>query len=102
MNNAALQAMIEEFGDRIYFIMFNNRSMVPIGFKSSPLKSAKDLQFRTFGGVDFVGVPKHPANTADLEKGITGVHWHATALVELVGVMDEACEKYRLDPWEFG
>lgn len=102
MDNESLQAMIDEFGDRICYIMFQDRFMLFIGYKSSPLKHASDLQLRTFNGIDMVGVPKPAMNPADREKGVAGVHWHRTGAIDMVGVMDEGCEKYRLDPYELG
>ena len=68
MNNSQLQAMIDEFGDRIAIIQFDNQCKIYIGYEGSPVRSVEDLQFKTVGGFDMVGVPHKVMNPRDEGK----------------------------------
>ena len=102
MNNKALQALIDEFGERICIIVFDNESKVYIGYESSTMKSVNDLQLRTIGGVDMVGIPKHSANPKLQRAGVTSTSWHPTECIQCVCTLDEGFENYRIDPMEIG
>lgn len=100
MNNSQLQAMIDEFGDRIAIIQFDNQCKIYIGYEGSPVRSVEDLQFKTVGGFDMVGVPHKVMNPRD-EGKLNAIHWHCTHLIHQIVVMGEDCADYRLDPMEF-
>ena len=102
MNNQALQAMIDEFGEGLCIIVFDNDSKVYIGYESSTMKSVKDLKLRTIGGVDFVGIPKQSSNPKLQRAGVTSTTWHPTECIQGVCTLDEGFEKFRLDPMEIG
>ena len=96
MTNAALQAMINELGDRICIIAFDNNSKVYIGYPASTIKSVSELQFKTFGDTDMVGVPKKTQN------GLMTTTWHVTSCIQVVATVDEGFEKFLIDPMELG
>lgn len=102
MNNQALQAMIDEFGERICIIVFDNESKVYIGYDSSTMKSVNDLKLRSIGGVDMVGIPKESSNPKLRREGVTSTSWHPTECIQCVCTLDEGFELYRLDPMEIG
>lgn len=101
MTNTALQAMIDEFGDHICIIVFDNDNKIFIGYKSSPIKSVSDLKLETKGGIDFIGVPFIPNDPKLVRLGVTGTVWHPTDCIQAVMTMDEGYEDYRLDPFSF-
>ena len=96
MTNAALQAMIDELGDRICIIVFDNNSKVYIGYPSSPIKSVTELKLKTFGDTDMVGIPKKS------NGGLTSTSWHATECIQVIASIDEGFENYLIDPMEIG
>ena len=102
MTNAAMQAMIAELGERICVIIFDNNSKTYIGYPSSTIKSVNELKFKTFGGVDMIGIPKTVNNPKIQRLGVTTTTWHATECIQAVATMDEGFEKYRIDPMEIG
>lgn len=102
MTNTALQAMIEEYGDRICMIIFDNNSKIHIGYPSSPLKNVASIKLATKGGVDMIGTPRIPNNPADVAKNISAVFWRPTSCIQGVIVMDAGCMDYRIDPWDIG
>lgn len=102
MTNSALKAMIDELGDRICIIAFDNNMKVYIGYPSSTLQNVSDIQLKTFGDTDMVGIPKISNNPKASRLGIASVTWHPTACIQAIGVIDEGFEKYRIDPMEIG
>ena len=102
MTNSALQAMIDELGDRICIIAFDNNVKVYIGYPSSPIKSVSELQLRKFGDVDMVGVPKRSNNPKLAREGVTSTTWHPTECIQVISTIDEGYDKYRIDPMELG
>ena len=102
MTNEALQALIDEFGDRICILIFDNGCRVYIGYDSSPLKSVNDLELKTIGGIDMVGIVKNLSNPKLSRQGAKCMHWHPTVSLQNVIVIDEGFEKYRVDPMDFG
>lgn len=101
MNNEGLQALIDEFGNRINIIFFDNNIKVYIGYQSSPIKDISELKLVQKGGVDFVGVPIIPGNPQLQRAGVTGMIWHPTECIQSVMTIDEGYEKYLLDPYDF-
>jgi len=101
MTNAGLQAMISEYGERIAILVWNNGFRVHIGYRGAndALKSVNDLQFKSFGGVDMVGVRSPSTLSRDRAAGVTMTTWHDTAELQHVIVMDEGFEDYRPDPY---
>lgn len=102
MDNKVLQAMIDEFGERICIIVFDNESKVYIGYESSTLKSVHDLKLKTIAGVDMVGIPKVSSNPRLQRAGVTSTSWHPTECIQCISTLDEGFEKYRIDPMEIG
>ena len=102
MTNEAVQALIAELGERICIIVFDNNSKVYIGYPSSTLKSVSELKFKTFGGVDMIGIPKAVNNPQISRLGVTTTTWHATECIQAIATMDEGFEIYRIDPLEIG
>ena len=102
MTNQALQAMIDELGDRICIIVFDNDVKVYIGYPSSTLKSVSEIKLQTFGGVDMIGIPKKIGNPVLAREGVTTTTWHPTECVQMIATLDAGYEKYRIDPMEIG
>ena len=102
MTNEAMQALIAELGERICIIMFDNNSKVYIGYPSSTLKSVNDIKFKTFGGVDMIGIPKAVNDPKIGRLGATTTTWHITECIQSIATMDEGFEKYRVDPLSIG
>ena len=102
MNNESLQAFIDEFGDRMCIIIFDNNTKVFIGYKSSPAKSVSDLQLVNKGGVDFVGVPGIPNDPKLARKGVTYTVWRPTEIIQGIVTLDEGFDNYLVDPWDLG
>lgn len=100
MNNEGLQALIDEYGNRINIIIFDNDNKIFIGYKSSPIKDISELKLETKGGVDFVGVPLIPKDPKLQRKGMTGMAWHPTECVQSVITVDEGFEDYLWDPFD--
>ena len=102
MTNNALQAMFDEIGDRICIIIFDNNSKVYIGYPSSTIKSVNDIELRTFGDTDMIGIPKKIQDPKLERCGATATSWHVTACIQMIATIDEGFERYRLDPMEIG
>ncbi len=102
MTNASVQALITEFGDRICMLIFDNGPRVFIGYPSSAAKSVNDLKFETFGGTDYIGVPKETNRPNERRKGVKFTIWHRTETLFSVITVDEGFDKYRLDPLDIG
>lgn len=100
MTNEAMQALINDLGERICAIVFDNNNKVFIGYPSSTAKSVNDLKFQTLGGVDMIGIPKEVGNPQLRRVGVTATTWHPTACIQSVITLDEGHEKYRIDPME--
>lgn len=104
MTNEAFQSMIDEYGDRIFYINLNNEYKMYIGYESSHIISVKDLKLKNIGGVDMFGVPNVPpdAKLRNLSKKNNNepvyYTWHCTEYIETIGVMEEKYNDYRPDP----
>ncbi len=93
MTNAALQALINEYGKRLFSISFDNDRVLLIGYSGTP--KLEDISLVTIGGVDFLKVKK--TNTND-GKTIDYANMHLTSVIQAVGIMDEKDVKYGVDP----
>lgn len=102
MTNAAMQAMINELGERICIIVFDNNSKVYIGYPSSTIQSVNELKFANYGGVDMIGIPKNVSDPKIARIGVTSTTWHTTACIQAIATLDEGYEKYRIDPMDIG
>ena len=101
MTNATIKAFLDEFGDRVCGIYYDNNSMTYINYKDSPKRS--DIKLETKGGTDFIvvhfkrrayGHPDENGQDAMIEYDI----WHPTECVQMIVVMDENSVKYGIDP----
>jgi hypothetical protein len=101
MTNDALRAMISELGERISIIIFDNNFKVYIGYPSSGIKSVNEIQFKTFGDFDMIGIPRKTSNPKMNREGVTITDWHPTECIQLVATLDEGFENYRIDPMDF-
>ena len=100
MTNEELQAMIDEFGDRIAIIFFDNSLKLMIGYPGQNPQHASDLILKTVCGTDFVGVRQKSTYTQDRADGVTYVNYHKTECIQYIAVMDEGIsETRRIDPY---
>jgi len=102
MTNEALQAMIDEFGERISIIIFDNNFKVYIGYPSSTIKSVNEIQFKKFGDTDMIGIPKKCSNPKMDRMGVSTTIWHPTECIQYIATLDEGFENFRIDPMEIG
>jgi len=102
MNNAALQAFFDKFGNRISAIVFDNKNILYIGHPSAPVKTVDELILETIGGCDFVGVPVPPTDPKAREKGVMFTHYHPTSFIQAICTSDENHPDYLVDPFNFG
>lgn len=99
MNNAVLQSMIDEYGDRIYAFALNNSKYLLIGYQSKSSPLLKDIELVTIEGVDFIKV--HHKEIASTKPVISYVEFIPTEHIEMIGIMDENCADLRVDPLTF-
>lgn len=99
MTNAELQALIDEFGDRLRVIFFDNSLRLLIGYPGQSPQHASDLILKTVGGVDLVGVRQKSTYTQDRADGVTYVNYHLTECIQYVAVMDEGFQDHCIDPY---
>lgn len=102
MKNSDLQAMIDELGERICILVFDNNVKIYIGYPSSSIKSVNELILKTYGSTDMVGVPKKLGNPKLARLGVTSTSWHPTEFLQEVITLDEGFDMYRIDPLEVG
>lgn len=102
MTNSAMRAIIEEFGDRICMIIFDNNVKVYIGYPSSTLKNVNEIKFASFDGVDMIGIPKAIGDPKAERIGVTSTIWHPTGCIQMIATVDEGYEKFRIDPMTIG
>ena len=101
-NNDALQAMIDEYGDRISCIIFDNKVPIFIGYPSSPIKHVSELELVNKGGTDLVGVPMYPKDPKAKREGVKFMLYHPTIFLQIVVVADEEHPDALVDPFMFG
>ena len=101
MTNYALMKIIEEYGDRIAVLHWDNGQRVYFGYGGDSPRSACDALFHTVAGVDYVGWRRRTQYTKDREKGVTSVQWHMTCMLQTMSIMDAGFEDYRPDPNQF-
>ena len=100
MTNEALKAMIDEFGDRLCVIYFDNGLKLLIGYPGQTPQHASDLILKTINGIDLVGVRQQSTYTQDRADGVTYVNYHRTECIQYVAIMDEGIsETRRIDPY---
>lgn len=95
--NANLKAFIDNFGDRIYCIYFDNGRIIYVNYKDSV--KLTDIKLETIGSEDFVAV--HHTNEKTGNIGVSYTNYHLTSSIQWIGVMDEDSAQYRVDPLIF-
>ena len=91
MTNAALQAFIAEFGNKIFVIVLDNNHKVFIG---SPLQTYDNkltttidqLKFKTYGDVDMFGISRVDHTWEGRDVPFT--NWMVTACIQSIAVTD--------------
>ena len=101
-DNTSLRAFFDEFGKRISAIVFDNKSIIYIGHKSSPVKTVDELELVTIGGVDLIGIPVTPTNPYSRESGAMFKYYHPTSFIQCICTVDADHEDYLVDPLNFG
>lgn len=97
MTKAGLQKLIDDYGERIYAMNFDNNQVAFFGYNDS--YKISDVELTTVGGEDFIIIhnPNHITTgliplSYDIYRAVWDVQW--------VGVMDEGYENYRPDPFK--
>lgn len=93
MTNAALQAMVAEFGERIFCITLDNNHKIFLGLAARLPEdgvSVNDIVYKTYDGVDLFGVPhiSHTWNGIDVPY----TNWLVTGCIQAVHTTDELGE----------
>jgi hypothetical protein len=91
--NKALQALINDVGERINSISLNNGKYLFIGYESGT--QLKDISFETYNGVDVMKIHHKQ------QQGGTVIEWDTlitTEFIEGIEIMDKKSENYRIDP----
>lgn len=99
MNNQALQALIDELGERLCIIIFDNVSRIYVDYPSKKL-SLSDIELVNKGGVDMIKVTRLPANERMVRNGVKYVLYYPTECVQCVVAVDEDHPNVRVDPFE--
>ena len=102
MDNATLQSMFDEMGDRISCIIFDNKVPIFIGYPSAHIKHVNELVLKTINDVDMVGVPMKPRDPKLAEDGAKFLVWHPTIFLQVIYVADEDHPKMLMDPFDLG
>lgn len=98
MTNAALQAALNEFGERACIIYMDNDHRIRFGYPDASLQSVTQIQYKTWGGEDFFGYSQPSSYVHDAARGVTYTVWHRTDCIQEIAAMDEGWEQYRIDP----
>lgn len=101
MTNESLKAAINEFGNRMVFIIMDNDRRIRFGYPESPLQNVDQIQYKTFGGEDFFGYSQPSPYPVDRAKGVTYTVWHRTDSIQQIATMDEGFDAYRIDPYVY-
>ena len=103
MTNQGLQALIDEFGERIRFIALDNGKKIYLNYErgvggvSDRVIRVSDLVLKSFGGVDMFGykrTEKHFGNGPTVEF----MAWNVTQFIQQVIIVEENSEMYNPDP----
>lgn len=98
MTNAALQAALNELGERACIIYMDNDHRIRFGYPDAALQSVTQIQYKTWGGEDFFGYSQPSSYTKDALRGVTYTVWHRTDCIQEIAAMDEGWDQYRIDP----
>lgn len=96
MNNAALTAIIAEYGEAMCYLILDNNRRIALDYDSASSAKLTELEFEVHGGVDFIKVKRrhskdggeyifHNLITTDSVRGVI--------------IMGEGFEQYRVDPY---
>lgn len=100
MDNKALKAFIDEFGDKTFFMMMTDNHRFLIGAvadtatrditRQAPQAvyfTTKDIEYKTFGDTDMFSIPRESSNL----EGITVKYhtWFVTSTIQYIQVTDE-------------
>ena len=100
MTNKGLQALIDEFGERIRFIALDNGKKIYLnyerGLSEAPIK-VSDLVLKSFGGVDMFGY-KRVENHFGKSPNVEFMAWNVTQFIQQVLIVEENSEMYNPDP----
>ena len=101
MTNAALQAALNELGERACIIYMDNDHRIRFGYPDAALQSVTQIQYKTWGGEDFFGYSQPSSYVHDAARGVTYTVWHRTDSIQQIGTMDEGFSEYRVDPYVY-
>lgn len=93
--NAALQEMIDKFGDAIFYIGLNNGKRIYIGYPVKDSVKISDISLETIGGVDLIKIKHRSSKQSEYYEWS---NYMTTEFIESVEVMDEPYTDFRVDP----
>jgi len=96
MTNAAMNALKDQFGNRIFSINLDNNRTVFIGYNGS--YTINDIEFTTFGTDEVVKI-RNTMNFAG--KILNYTTYHSSDNVQWIGIMSAETNDYRPNPIEF-
>lgn len=98
MNNAALKAIIEEYGNQLFYISLGEslRIFLNVDAGDPEMTCTSDMvQFKTVSGTDFFGIP-HPNHKAWGQK-VPYTRWYVTDQIHSFATCDDPDSRYMPD-----
>lgn len=87
--NASIQEMIAEMGERMLLIAIDNQRKLIFGSTAhdeANIVNVGDLEFKTWGGVDYIGIPR--ADKVWGGKVVKYHSWFVTAYIQYIMTLD--------------
>lgn len=104
MDNKALKAFLDEFGERLCVITLDNNAKIYVEYAAgngTASVKVKDIKMQNIGGVDMFAVPSWPMNPREQAMGITHEVWHPTFTIQALVLIDEKHKDLRVDPMQY-
>lgn len=93
--NAALQKVIDTYGERICYIGLNNGKRIFIGYNMKEGVRLKDISLETIGGIDVMKIHHRSTKQSDYYEWD---NFMTTEFIESIEIMGEEYEDLRIDP----
>lgn len=91
MTNAALQAFVAEYGERIFAITLDNNHKIFMGVAARlpyDTTTAASIQYKTFGDTDMFGIPHTDVTYEGI--AVPYINWMVTGCIQAIHVTDES------------
>lgn len=95
MNNAALEAFLTQFKEKMCAIILDNNRCIYIGYNSDTSHTWDEIKTTTMGGVDFFYVKSQGHTQVPV---VHYVSYYPTETIQGIYVMEDGYEDFRIDP----